>query len=142
MVNYVAQVNPQIRTTQMYALVNYTPSTGVCYLNHPRRYHISNSRKVSIVQPERGDRVVYDLCRESKMLTMEGMEYDTDISTATTRLMCVRNQKDNGEYITISGIGDDKVDTTWLITDFSYSRDERNQRVWNWTLTAEKYESG
>jgi hypothetical protein len=54
----------------------------------------------------------------------------------------VKEQKDNGAYVTISGIGDDKVDTTWLITDFTYSQNEQNQYIWNWNLTAEKYESG
>lgn len=141
-VTYLEDLNPHIRTTQMYALVNYTPSTETCYLNSPMNYMISNSRKVNIVHPERGDRIVYDICRENKTLTMTGVEYDTDISTATTRLQCVRDQKDNGMYVTISGIGDTKVDTTWLITDFTYSRDQQNQRVWNWMLTAEKYESG
>jgi hypothetical protein len=137
-VNYLANIYPQIHTTQMYARVNYSPSSGSCFLNVPRRYGISNSRKICIVQPERGNRVVYDLCRESKVLNMEGVE----TSTTTSRLLCVRNMKDNGEYVTISGMGDDKVDTTWLITDFVYDRDETSRGVWHWNLTAEKYENG
>jgi hypothetical protein len=141
-VNYIGYLYPHIHTTQMYARVNYTPSSASCYLNRPTRYGISNTRKLSIIQPEHGDRVVYDLCRESKTLSMEGLEYDTATSTATSRLLCVRNMKDNGEYITISGISDDKIDTTWLMTDFSFNRDETNPQMWNWNLTAEKYEGG
>jgi hypothetical protein len=140
-VNYTDTVKPMIHTTQMYAMVNYNPSSTTCYLNRPIKYGISNTRKVSIIQPERGDRVVYDLCRESKVLSMDGLECDST-STATSRLLCVRNMKDNGEYITLSGFGDDKVDTTWLITDFSYNQDEMNPQMWRWSLIAEKKEVG
>lgn len=140
-VNYDEDITPRLHTTQCYAVVNYTISTTTCFLNQPTRYGISNTRKVGIVQPERGDRVVYDICRDSKILTMEGFEFDTTTSTATTRLLCVRNMKDNGTYITIEDI-DTKVDTTWLITDFNYDRDENNPALWKWFLTAEKYEDG
>jgi len=45
---------------------------------------------------------------------------------------------DEGEEITISGFNNDFLDTTWLIEDFTYSREPGTPSVVFWNLTLEK----
>ena len=140
-VNYLADVNPQIRTTQMYAVVNYTPSSGVCYLNRPHNYTYTNNRQVNKINTWSGKRKVYDVTRQSKTLTLNGIEYYRENIEPKTRLECVRAMKDNGAYITLSGIDDTLVDTDWLISDFTYKISADNTNIYNWILTLERYEN-
>jgi hypothetical protein len=137
-VTYLQDIFPKIRTTQIYAVVNYTPTSGVCNLQQPTSYTYTNNRQVNKFNTWVGERKVYDLARTSKTLTMAGIEYG---STATTTLNCVVAMKDNGGYVTISGIGDTLVDTTWLISDFDYNKNRGNPNIWDWTLSLERYEN-
>ena len=140
-VNYTEVFNPQIRTTQCYAVVNYTASSSTCYLIHPSSYTYSNNREIKKQNPWNGTRYVYDLRRVSKNLTMTGKEYYRDGVQPEIRLNCVNAMKDNGTVITISGIGDTLVDTDWLIQDFNYGKNSENPYVYDWTLTLERYEN-
>lgn len=140
-VNYQKTAYPQVRTTQMYTMVNYTPSSGSCYLSKPHTYTYTNNRDVRKINLWNTERKVYDLARTNKTLTMMGIEYPRPGSTPTTALNCVRAMKDNGGYITISGIGDTLIDTDWLIQDFSYSKNTENPFIYDWVLTMERYEN-
>lgn len=140
-VNHIENISPHIHTTQMYTMVNYTPSSGSCYLSKPHTYTYTNNRDVRKINLWNTERKVYDLARTSKTLTMMGIEYPRPGSTPTTALNCVRAMKDNGGYITISGIGDTLIDTDWLIQDFSYSKNTENPFIYDWVLTMERYEN-
>jgi len=141
-VNYTANPYPHVRTTAMYAVVNYTPSSSTCYLSKPHTYTYTNNRDVRKINLWNTERKVYDLARSSKTLTMTGKEYQRPGSTPTTVLNCVCMMKDNGTFVTISGIGDTLVDTDWLISDFSYGKNTENPYIYDWTLTMERYENG
>jgi len=130
--------SPEIRTSQMYAVVCYTPSETTFYLNKPLDYSISNSRELLKIDTWH-KRIVRDQKRRNKTLTMNGQEYDTGSSTATSRLNQVNEIKELGKYVTLSGFDDEKVDTTWLITNFRYDQNNDNPLLWDWTLTLERY---
>lgn len=133
--------SPEIRTTQCYAVVNYAASSTTCFLSKPHSYTYSNSRQVNKFNTWSGERKVYDVTRTSKMLVMMGIEYPRPDSVVTTTLNCVRAMKDNGTYITITGTGDTLVDTTWMIQDFSFAKNESNPYIYDWVLTLERYEN-
>ena len=144
-VNYLAAVYPHIRTTQIYAMVNYTPSSATCYLSKPYEYEYTNNRGISKINTWSGKRKVYDNSRISKTLTMAGMEYrreDSDTITPETRLGCIRAMKDNAMEITITGFNDDRIDEyEWLITDFTWSKNAMNTNIYDWDMTLERYEN-
>ena len=139
-VNYTENRIPPINTTSLYAVVNYTPSSGSCYLNKPNSYTYTNNRDVRKINFWNGDRKVYDLSRSSKTLMMTGVEYNRG-SAPTVYLNCVKQMKDNGESVLLSGFNDSKIDTYWMITDFNYTKNIENPNIYDWSLTLERYEN-
>ena len=137
-VNYLIAVNPEIRTTNIYARVNYVPGTDTATLNKPENYSISHSRETKKLNFWSGDRAVYDLKRNSKTLTMNGSEWDDDVVVALTRLEAIKAMAEVGENITISGMDDYNANTTWLISSFDYTQDVNNPNMYNWSLVGEK----
>jgi hypothetical protein len=137
-VYYLYAVSPEIRTSNMYMKINYTPSTTTYYLNKPSSYSFSNNRELKKINFWNGERKTYDLQRASKTLDMSGIEYNTSTSEATARMNNMIILKDEGSTITISGFTDENINTTWLIRDFKYSRDENNPYIFNWNLNLEK----
>jgi len=137
-VNSNEAVNPEIRTTQMYARVKYTPSTTSCYLTKPSTYDYNHNREIKKLNFWNGDRSVYDLQRNNKTLTMTGMEYIGTTSEATIRLKCVKDMEQNGSEIEISGMDDPNLNTTWQIKSFEYRQNDTNPNIYDWVLEAEK----
>lgn len=130
--------NTEIRTTQVYAKVNYTPSSSTCYLNKPHTYTFTHTREIKALNFWGGDREVYDLRKAGNTLAIEGSEYDTTDSTATTRLECIRDMADNGDDIEISGFTDTNINGSWLIRNFSYAQDSTNPNLWNYSMECER----
>jgi hypothetical protein len=140
-VNYDALISPQVRVTSMYAIVNYTPSSGACHLLKPVTYSYTNNRKITKINTWNNERKVYDVNRISKTLVMNGVEYLRDGIDPEDRLEDVRAMKDNGVKVTISGIGDTLVDTDWLIESFTYQKNLDNPQLYEWVMTLERYEN-
>ena len=90
-IKYSAFTNPEIRITQMYAKINYNPTATNINLNKPSSYTISHSREVKRQQYWNDTDDVYDLQRGTKVLNMNGIEYNTAISEATDVLIAVDN---------------------------------------------------
>ena len=137
-VYYNSDASPEIRTTQCYAMVNYSPSTGTCYLRQPTGYSFNHQREIKKINFWNGTRKVYDLQRNSKTVILNGIEFNDGTNTATTRLKCVETMKDNGAEITLSGLPDSNLNTTWFIRNFTYDQDTSNTLIWNWSLELEK----
>ena len=141
LIDYYKQTNPEIRTTQCYAKVNYTPSSSTCYLLKPTSYTWNNSREIKTVNFFNEDREVYDLQRANKTLSMSGIEYNRTESDATDTLSCIKTFADKGSKIGISGMDDLNLNTYWMITNFDFNQDSNNPNIWNWNMELEKYES-
>jgi hypothetical protein len=131
-------VNPELRTTQIYARVNYVPSATSCYLIKPSNYSFGHTREVKKLNTWAGERHVYDLQRSNKTLNMNGIEYNRTESEATTTLDCVMDMKDDGNAITISGMSDPNLNHTWVIRSFNYHQDEGNPALYNWDMELER----
>ena len=142
-VEYDRTLNPEIRTTQCYVKVNYTPSSSSCYLHKPSNYIFNNSREVKKINFFNNNRKVYDLQRNSKNLSMSGIEYyDTSMkeSEASDRLEVLKDMSENETYITLSGFDDSNLNTEWVITNMNKNKSSSNPNIWNWSMELEKYD--
>jgi len=135
LVNYDADVSPDIKTTQMFVRVNYIPTTTTATLNKPSSYSISHGRTIKSHNFWNETRAVYGVQRNNKTLNMSGSEWG---SNAITRLDAVRDMAEEGGEIDIDDIGDRNVDTSWILKSFTYNEDESTQGMYNWSLVAEK----
>jgi len=131
-------VNPEIRTTQCFAKINYQEPYSTVTLNNPSSYTLGHSREIKKLNFWNDDRVVYDLQRSSKYLTMNGMEWDTTESEATDKMNDLRDFVESGTSIAIEGMDDGNLNKDWYIVDFNWNRDENNTNICNWSLTFEE----
>jgi len=159
-INYTKPVSPEIRTSQMYAIVNYTPGSSTCSLTKPYVYTIEKTRDVGKFNSWSGNRYVYDIAKKTHTLSMQGIcpayEYDSigfpefpltfpltfgEYSSVSEQLQCVKLMKDSGVFVDFTGFDDDNLNTSWIITEFTYNISGDNPRLYEWSLTADKYES-
>lgn len=75
-VYYAETTNPEIRTTQCYAKVNYNPSDETCTLNCPEEVSTNHSSNIKTMNMWNGERVVYSLNRSGKSMLLTGKEID------------------------------------------------------------------
>jgi hypothetical protein len=137
--SYEANINPEIRTTQCYARVEYIPSSTTVYLRKPSTYTIAHSRDTVELNFWNKDRTVYGLQRANKTLTMTGCKWNTPSSEASDHLEAISEMVDKGDYITLDNFNDTNLNTTWTVKDFKYERSQDNQYVYNWNMSCEKY---
>ena len=107
-VTYLAPSNPDIRTTQCYAKVNYQPASATCALNKPTMVSTDHSRNVMTLNFWSGNRAVYDVNRSGKSMVLTGSEwYDGSSCTdPCANIECIRQMAENGADVTVSGLGD------------------------------------
>jgi len=137
-VDYDLWINPYIAVTQNYVKVNYTPNSSTVSMIKPESYTFGHSREVKKLNFWNGERSVYDVQRASKTLSMSGREFNHDNSKATDILYDMKDFADNGSEITISGMNDGNLNTTWFIKSFNWNQDENNPNIYNWTMECEK----
>lgn len=75
-VEYEEDINPEIRTTQCYAKINYNPADKECKLNCPEHVSTSHTRNIKMMNMWNGNREVYDLNRSGKSMMLQGKEID------------------------------------------------------------------
>lgn len=131
-VYYYATINPQIRTTQVYAKINYDTSTS-CTLNKPQEVSVDHSRNVAMLNFWSGNRAVYDLGRNKKTMVITGKEHGTD---ACTKMQCIRDMGKFGGELTTSGIGGN-FDSTFRILSFGWKKISDLPLVFDWILELE-----
>ena len=106
-VYYDEDTNPEVRTTQCYAKVNYTPDAIECLLNKPSKISFNHDRNVKMLNFWDGTREVYDLSRNSKSIVMTGEEFSQTgsctIGCPCERIKCVRGMGIDGSSVTIAG---------------------------------------
>jgi len=133
-VNYDAIINPQIRTTQCYAVVNYTPATSTVTLSTPETLGVSHARNVQrIVFPD-GDYRVGDYGRSGKTITLTGQE----TSTASAKMNSLKTMCHYGKYVTIDGLPDSNLNTDYMITGFSFNQEPGELNRYHWSLDLEE----
>lgn len=131
-VSYTTDVNPEIRTTQVYAKVNFNVDF-TCTLNKPAEVSVDHNRNIKMLNFWSGNRAVYDLSRNSKTMVMRGTEYGED---ACDHILCVRGLAEHGGEVTLSGSGAD-FDGTYRILSFGWKLVGKEPLRYDWILELE-----
>jgi len=131
-VNYIADVEPEIRTTQMYAMVSYDVAM-TCTLTKPNEVSTDHSRNVKMLNFWNGDREVYDLERSGKSMILKGVEWED----ACTTIQCMRDMGLNGSDIVITFLSPDCFNGTYKIVSFGWKQVSKAPEVFEWILQLE-----
>ena len=138
-VNYNIDVNPEIRTTQCYAKVNYTPSDTGCQLNKPEHISVNHSMNIKMLNFWNGTREVYSLNRSGKSMVITGSEYQSntcDSEYPCERIACIREMGKDGSTITISGLRS-LFNGDFKIRSFGWKHINKKPEKYDWILELE-----
>ena len=136
-VDYLGDVNPDIRTTQVYAEVNYTPEDLECTLTKPEQISTNHARNVKMLNFWNGDREVYDLNRSGKSMVLTGRETG---SAACDTIICIRNMARDGNIITISELNPKYFNGDYRIKSFGWNEISEKPSHFKWILELEDEE--
>ena len=129
---YDATDIPEIRTTQMYAMVDYD-WTANCVLTKPNEISTNHSRNIKMLNFWNGEREVYDLERSGKSMILKGVEWED----ACTTIQCMRDMGLNGSDITLSNLTPDCFNGTYKIVSFGWKQVSKTPEVFEWILQLE-----
>lgn len=133
-VTYMASVNPEIRTTQCYAKVNYSTH---CTLTAPEEVSDDHSQNVKMFNLWNGERIVFGLSRGKWGLVFTGREW---YSGACDKIICIRDLGLDDLPITISGLNNINWDGDWRILSWGWKIISECPEHIEWILELEKYE--
>jgi len=131
-VYYYADYNPEIRTTQCYAKINYD-SEVTCTLNKPQEVSVDHNRNVKMLNFWSGNRAVYDTGRNKKTMVITGMQYGTN---SCTEMKCIEGIAKFGGEITTNGLGG-VFDDTFRIISFGWKKITDTPLTFEWILELE-----
>lgn len=131
-VKYYAAVNPEIRTTQVYAKINYD-SEVTCTLNKPKHVSVDHDRNIKMLNFWSGDRAVYDIGRNHKTMVITGTEYGSD---ACEKIECVKGVAKYGGDITTNGLGG-RFDSTFKILSVGWQKITDKPLTFDWIIELE-----
>jgi len=134
-VNYLKDDSPEIRTTQTYAVVNYTPSSTTVTLRTPESLSVGHSRNVQRFQFPSGGYEIEDVGRGEKALSITGFEY----SSADDKMQDLKDMCHYGSVVTIAGLPDTNLDGDYLIHDFNFEDESYGDVLkYRWHLNLEE----
>ncbi len=131
-VSYYAALNPEIRTTQEYAVIDYD-SEVTCTLNKPLEVSVDHDRNIKMLNFWSGNRAVYDIGRNKKSMVITGMEYGSD---ACTKMECIRGIAEYGGDVTTLGLGG-RFDETFKIISFGWKKITDKPLTFEWIIELE-----
>lgn len=134
-VDYLGAVNPQIRTTQVYAIVSYQPDSEEANLNKPTEISRDHSRNINMINFWNGTREVYSLSRNSKTTVLKGAEYG---SGSCDRLLAIREMGLNGGSVELSGLNLCSINTSYKIRSFGIKKISDKPYFAEWILELEE----
>ena len=132
-VYYDETVNPEIRTTQVYGKINYTPGSTTCVLQKPTEVSVDESQNIKMLNFWSGNRAVYGEYRGSKTLVATGIQYSDD---ACTIMECIKTMGEDGSQVSLSGLGD-LFDKDFRIASFGYTKVSDKPLNYKWILECE-----
>lgn len=139
-VHYTLIHNPEIRTTQCFARINYVPPSDDCTLNKPEEISVDHNRNVKMLNFWDGTREVYDLSRSSKTMVLTGKEYQSNIydkECPCERIACIRAMGKDGSQITISGLSFNLFNGDYRIRSFGWKHISEKPEYYEWILELE-----
>jgi len=129
-----ANSNPEIRTTQSFLKVNYTPPEVTCTMDKPEEISIDHEQNIKMMNFWDGSREVYGLSRSKRTMAMRGKLYS---ETACTTIECVRDMGISGEDITLSDLGSNNFDKVVKIRSFGWKKISKKPLAYEWILECE-----
>ena len=134
-IHEVTDSSPEIRTTQMYSLIDYDHDRE-CVLAKPNEVSTDHSRNVKMLNFWNGEREVYDLERSGKGMILKGIEWEY----SCTKMQCVRDMGLRGSDIIISNLIPDCFNGTYKIVSFGWKQVSKTPEVFEWILQLEDCE--
>lgn len=128
-----ATSNPDIRTTQVYAKVNFVPPEAECTLQKPNQISTNHGRNIKMLNFWSGNRAVYDLNRSGKSMVLTGIEWDD----ACVVMDCIRDMGENGAKVTFSGLGSSYWDGIYYIRSFGWKHISECPDVYEYIINLE-----
>ena len=110
-VQYIEDVNPDIRTTQCFAVVNYTPSAIDLVLDNPKAIRDSYGRKIGMFSFPDGEYRIGDFGVGNKTLVLSG----TQLTDSASKMQTLKEMKKRGETVTITGLDDSDLNDDYVI---------------------------
>jgi hypothetical protein len=135
-INYTPPLaGPEIRTTQCYVMVNYIPNPSTVTLLAPNEVRLSNSRKTErFIFPD-GTYCIGDYGRGSKNLSFRG----TEATNAIQKMRAVQAFQLSPNPVTIAGLMDVNQDKQWRLKNFDFVYDIGGDH-YDWTADFESYD--
>jgi len=133
------ETNPEIRTTQCFAKVNYVPSDAECILNKPKTISVDHSINVKTLNFWNGTREVYGLNRSGKSMVLTGSEYQSNTCNKACpceHIACIKDMGKNGSTITISGLRS-LFNGDYKIRSFGWNHIGEKPEHYDWILELE-----
>lgn len=138
-VYHTEQISPQIRTTQCYAKINYTPPDTECTLSKPEEISVNHSMNIKMLNFWNGTREVYSLNRSGKSMVLTGSEYQSDTCDSACpceHITCMRDMGKDGSTITISGLRS-LFNGDFKIRSFGWKHISEKPEYYEWILELE-----
>lgn len=126
--------NPEIRTTQCYAKVNYNKPLGICVLNKPEEISVNHNQNIKMLNFWSGRRAVYGLSRNKRTMVMTGKLYS---ETACETIECVKNLAEEGTNVSMTGLGSSNYDKVFKILSFGWQKMLDKPLSYKWILECE-----
>ena len=142
-VNYDYLGSPEIRTTQMYVKVKYTPPSVECHLTTPTEISSNRTQNHNSINFWTGEREVYGTDRGGKTLVLQGGEYEFDSQFSDSpcdRVQCVRDMGKDGNIITLSGLSFTAWNEDYRIRSFGWKHVSEKPEYYTWQLELEAAE--
>jgi hypothetical protein len=133
LVHYLEDINPEIRTTQEYAMVDYDEDFE-CTLDKPEKISVDANQNIKMLNFWSGNRAVYGLSRNKKTMVLTGMQYSSD---ACDIMECIRGMAENGSEVEASGLGSTNFDKAFRILSFGYKKISDSPLAFDWILQLE-----
>lgn len=134
-VNWLLQSSPELRMTQLYVMVNYSPNPSAVTLLAPNKARYANARKTErFIFPD-GTYCIGDYGRGGKKLSLVG----TENTNAIQRMRSVQAMLGNPSPVTISGLLDVNQDMQWRLKDFDFEYDIGGDH-YDWTAELASYD--
>ena len=111
--------------------------TGATYavtLNTPKQLNWVDDRGLKHFHFWTGENSVYDIGKDTESITLIGQE----TSTVSLNFWKIDVEVEDGEEVTIAGISNDQIDTTWYIEDYNYTVTGGLLGYCDWSITLEK----
>jgi hypothetical protein len=132
--HYEININPQLRTTQEYAIVNYSPAATSVTLTDPMSLNCPHSRRIKRTTFPDGEYKIDDYGRASKTLNLSGIE----LTDAFTKINTVKTMLHYDAEVTISGLADPNLNKNYRLKDFTPRQEPGDVSIYRWDMVLEE----